>query len=203
MNNPVARFLAVCTLCSLALWPATSRAQFRHMPGVRVAAAPPALRMEVAPPAPSPRHQWIAGYWGWQGGAHVWMTGHWAMPPRPGYLWEPARWETVNGSWMFYDGHWRTADVPMAQDVYQPPAPPVQEIVVATPPPAPIEEVRPASPFVGALWIPGFWHWQGMRHVWVAGRWSAPPAGHVWEADRWDHRRDNQWVHRPGHWHPR
>jgi len=200
MRNLIALSLTLAALCFL---PGTSHAQFRHMPGIRVTIAPPALRMEVAPPAPSPRHLWIAGYWGWRGGAHLWIGGHWALPPRPGYIWEPARWEEVNGAWMFYDGHWRTTDVPVQQEVYQPPPPPVQEVAVETAPPAPIEEVRPAAPFVGALWIPGFWHWQGGRHVWVAGRWSATPAGHAWEADRWDHRKDGHWVHRPGHWHPR
>jgi len=195
--------IALVIVSAVCLAPQASEAQFRHVPGVRVRVAPPALRMEVAPPAPSPRHTWIGGYWGWRGGAHVWLAGHWALPPGAGYAWEPARWESVNGGWMFYEGHWRPAEQPVAEEVYQPPAPPVHEVVIGTPPPAPIEEIRPAIPFAGAIWLPGFWNWQGARHVWVAGRWSASPAGHAWEAHRWEHRPDGQWVHHPGHWHPR
>jgi len=42
---------------------------------------PPALKFESPPPAPSPRHQWIAGYWSWQGNQYVWIPGHWELPP--------------------------------------------------------------------------------------------------------------------------
>jgi WXXGXW repeat (2 copies) len=184
------------------LLPQVAVAQPRFIKGVRVTVAPPALRMEAPPPAPTPRHQWIAGYWGWRTGKHVWMEGHWALAPAPGYVWEPARWDSQDGAWVYYEGHWRAAEQPDANLVYQPPPPPVQEVVVATPPPTPLEEVQPAAPFEGAVWIPGYWHWNGIRHVWVAGRWSARPAGYGWEGYRWEKRRD-RWVHRPGHWHPR
>src|SRR5258708_6570235 len=96
--------------------------------GVRVTAAPPAIRMESPPAAPSSRHQWIAGYWGWGGGRHVWIAGHWTMPPAVGYVWEPARWKQVNGAWIFYDGHWRATEAPDPAVAYQPPPPPVQEV---------------------------------------------------------------------------
>jgi hypothetical protein len=79
----------------------------------------------------------------------------------------------------------------------------VNEVVVEAPPPAPIEEVHPPPPFANALWIPGYWHWAGSRHVWVVGRWSPRPAGYGWEPDRWERREDGRWVQRPGHWHPR
>jgi hypothetical protein len=200
MKTLAALFLASFAVLS---WPNAAEAQLRHVPGVRVRVAPPASRLEAAPLAPSPRHLWIAGYWAWHGGTHVWMGGHWALPPQPSYVWEPARWENVGGAWMFYEGHWRTADIPVQEEVYQPPAPPAVEVVVGTPPPAPIEEIRPAPPFMGALWIPGYWHWQGIRHIWVGGRWSAPAAGHAWEAHRWEKRPDGNWAQRPGHWHPR
>jgi hypothetical protein len=130
------------------------------------------------------------------------MEGHWAIPPSPAYVWEPARWQNEGGAWMFYEGHWRTAEAPEPTQVYQPPPPPVNPVVVGTPPPTPLEEVRPAPPFEGAAWIPGYWYWNGTRHVWVAGRWSAQPSGYTWEHARWE-KHEGKWWHRPGHWHPR
>jgi len=194
--------LVLALLLVLLSSPFEAQAQFRVMPGVRVTIAPPALRHEVAPPAPSPRHHWIGGYWGWRGGAHVWMGGHWALPPGAGYIWEPARWEDVNGAFMFYDGHWRPAEQAEPAQVYQPPPPPMNQVVTEVEPPPPIVEVRPVLPFAGAVWLGGYWHWNGQRHVWVGGRWSAHPEGHSWEAHHWDHRGDGRWVQQPGHWHP-
>jgi hypothetical protein len=186
----------------LLAWPLAGFAQ-RYVPGVHVTVAPPPLRMEVAPHAPSPRHMWLPGYWAWRGGNHVWIGGHWALPPGPGYAWEPAAWINENGAWTFYEGHWRGQEQPDPETVYQGPPPSVQAEVSNVPPPAPIEEVRPAVPFSGAVWIPGFWRWTGATHVWVAGRWSAQPAGYAWENHRWVKARDGRWYMRHGHWHPR
>lgn len=30
------------------------------------------------------------------------------------------------------------------------------------------------DPPPGAVWVPGFWHWDGFRWVWVPGRWAFP-----------------------------
>ncbi len=49
------------------------------------------------------------------------------------------------------------------QQVPQPPAEPPSTEVVSTPP----------SP--SALWIPGYWAFDGARYVWVAGHWEIPP----------------------------
>jgi hypothetical protein len=187
---------------ALLMWPILSFAQQRYVAGVRVMTAPPPVRVEVRSRAPSPRHQWVAGYWGWRGGRHVWLPGHWAMPPAPGYIWEPAVWRNEGGSWTFFEGHWRASEPVAPGYVYQPPAPPEQAMVVEAPPPQPLVEVRPALPFPGAIWIPGFWNWNGNRHVWVGGRYSARPAGYGWEENRWERRGDGHWVHRPGHWRP-
>jgi hypothetical protein len=194
----------VATLALLAAVPAASQAQVSigvALPGIRVHIGPPAPRYEPVPVAPSPRHQWIAGYWGWRNNAQVWVPGHWSIPPAYGYVWEPARWvQAPDGGWMYYDGHWRPVDQPEPTVVYQPPAPPMQEVIAETPPPPPYAEVRPPVPFAGAIWIPGFWRWNGHRHTWVGGRWSPRPAGHEWQEDRWEHRDDGRWVERPGHW---
>ncbi len=190
-----ALFLAVL-LCPLAGF-----AQ-HFVSGVRVTIAPPALRLEMVSPAPSPRHQWIAGYWAWRTGRHLWMDGHWTLPPAPGYVWQPASWENRGGAWFYYEGHWRPGEAPDPGVVYQPPPPPGRAEIVEIAPPAPIEEVRPPLPFPDAIWIPGYWDWNGVRHVWVAGRWSARPPGYGWEDYRWKHRRDGKWEHKHGHWHP-
>jgi hypothetical protein len=186
-------------LAALMLVPHLAFAQVRIVGGIRVNVPPPALRVEVQPVAPSGRHVWIAGYWGWRGAAHVWNPGHWVVPPSPAYSWEPAHWQDVGGHWMFYEGHWRSTEQPAPQIVYQPPPPPVTQVVVAAQPPAPVEEIRTAPPFEGATWIPGYWHWNGGQHVWIAGRWSARPAGYDWDRDRWENH-EGRWRFHHGHW---
>jgi hypothetical protein len=52
-------------------------------------------------------------------------------------------------------------------------------------PPAPYYEVRPVMPYVGAVWIGGYWNWYGGRHVWVPGYWGAARPGYVWHPYRW------------------
>jgi hypothetical protein len=73
---------------------------------VEVKVEPPAPRVEVIPAAPSPKHFWIHGYWGWSGGAHVWMPGRYELL-RPGWAWTEARWAPVGaGVYHFYPGRW-------------------------------------------------------------------------------------------------
>ena len=74
---------------------------------VVVRVRPPAPRVEVVPRAPSPRHVWAPGYWGWQPHTgHVWYGGRWVVG-QPGYGWEPAHWSERGGYWHFVGGHWR------------------------------------------------------------------------------------------------
>jgi hypothetical protein len=197
-------------LLALLLLPRSAFAQVSvqlSVPAIRVTAAPPPLRVEVRPAQPSPAHIWIAGNWAWRMNAHAWMPGHWALPPQPGYVWEPARWVNQNGSWMFYEGHWRASVMARPTVIYQPPPPPPQPIEVETAPPPPIVEVRPVAPFAGAVWIPGYWHWNGERHVWLAGTWSAPREGYVWVPARWEAPGHGRGMGRhrfvPGHWERR
>ena len=187
-------------LLAVLLLPGLGLAEGRFVKGIRVSAPPPAMRFESPPPAPSPRHQWIAGYWTGRGNAHAWVAGRWTLPPAPGYAWEPARWDEASGAWTFYEGHWRAGENADANEAYQPPPPPVHEVVVEAPPPAAVEEERPSIPFTGAVWIPGYWHWEGKHHSWVAGRWSARPAGYEWDAHRWEKKPQGRWEQHPGHW---
>jgi len=69
--------------------------------------APPPPRQEVVLVRPSPRHVWIAGYWGWRGGRHEWIAGRWELPPRGRSVWVQPRWERRNGNYVFIEGFWR------------------------------------------------------------------------------------------------
>jgi len=72
---------------------------------VEIDLAPPPVRVEVIPAAPSPRHFWIHGYYGWYRGAHVWYPGRYELN-RTGWSWSEARWALVGRRWHFYPGHW-------------------------------------------------------------------------------------------------
>jgi hypothetical protein len=67
-----------------------------------------------------------------------------------------------------------------------------QPAYVDVAPPAPYAEVVPAVPFAGAVWIGGYWGWEGGRHRWFPGRWEHPRVGYRW--------RPHAWVHEGGHW---
>ncbi|HZV92234.1 MAG TPA: hypothetical protein VFF72_03400 [Caldimonas sp.] len=66
-------------------------------------------------------------------------------------------------------------------------------VVTDVAPPAPYVETIPVAPFVGAVWIGGYWGWRGNRHVWVPGRYEAPRPGYHWEP--------HHWVQHGGRWH--
>jgi hypothetical protein len=65
-------------------------------------------------------------------------------------------------------------------------------------PPAAQVEVVPA-PRVGFVWAPGYWNWDGHRHVWVAGRWERDRPGHHWVPERWEERH-GRWHFEEGRW---
>ena len=65
--------------------------------------------------------------------------------------------------------------------------------VADLPPPSPYQEVMPAMPFIGAIWLSGYWGWHGNRHEWVGGRWEHGREGYAWSPHRW--------VPVQGRWH--
>src|SRR5947209_4340462 len=95
--------------------------------GVRVTVAPPPVRAEVRPSAPSERHQWIPGHWAWRNGAHVWIPGYYTLPPAEGYHWVHARWVKEGGGWVYFEGHWALNQPTQPSYVYDPGPPPPQE----------------------------------------------------------------------------
>jgi hypothetical protein len=77
--------------------------------------------------------------------------------------------------------------------------PPVAETNV--PPPPPQAETQGAPPVPGQTWVPGFWSWNGARHMWNPGHWAAPPQpGMTWEAPKWENR-GGRWRFEEGRWH--
>ncbi len=74
------------------------------------------------------------------------------------------------------------------------------EMQANLPPPAPYVEVIPVMPFVGAVWIGGYWGWAGSRHHWVPGRWEAPHPGYRWQPHRWERRPGGHWALHGGVW---
>ncbi len=191
---------AAVVVAAAAMFAAPSIAHAQYVvPEVRVNIAPPPPRVEVRTVQPSANHMWIAGHWAWRYGRHEWISGHWAEPPNAGMVWEPAHWRAVGGQWSFIEGHWRWASAPVANVYYQPPAPPAQTVYIQSQPPPVINEVRSALPYAGAVWIPGYWHWNGYNHVWVGGHWSAARAGWRWEADHWV-QGPSGWYRVPGRW---
>ena len=153
---------------SLLLVSSGARAQPREGPLVRVTLAPPAMRHEVAPMAPSPRHLWVGGHWAWRGNAHAWLPEYWAVPPGPGHRWAAARWQNTNGAWTLYEGRWTPASQPVVSYAHQPP------------PPARFAETPPPMAFANAVWSPGHWQWSGSRRTWIPGRWWPRHEGNGW-----------------------
>jgi len=87
---------------------------------------------------------------------------------------------------------------PVAEEVAPPPAvvsvyeePPLSEpapIAVGWAPPPMLVEAPPPPPFPYAVWVGGYWVWQG-NWVWAHGQWMAPPrAQYVWVHPYYEHR---------------
>ena len=69
-------------------------------------------------------------------------------------------------------------------------------------PPPPRREIIVARPYPDAVWIPGYYRWNGRRHhyLWVRGRWARPPHAHAeWVEGHWE-QRHNEWVYFEGRW---
>jgi hypothetical protein len=65
------------------------------------------------------------------------------------------------------------------------------------PPPPPYEVVPP--PRVGFIWAPGYWDYEGQRHVWRKGHWEHERHGQHWAGGQWTEH-DGKWHLNRGHW---
>ncbi len=71
-------------------------------------------------------------------------------------------------------------------------------IVVRKAPPEPRHEHVPAARR-GYVWTPGYWDWNGRRHVWHKGQYVKARAGYHYNAPAW-HERDGRWEFSRGEW---
>lgn len=69
---------------------------------------------------------------------------------------------------------------------------------IQTAPPPLRQEVVP-PPRHGYVWAPGYWEWNGGRHVWHRGAWMRERRGYVYAPPTWvEH--DGRWEFRRGAW---
>jgi hypothetical protein len=100
-------------------------------------------------------------------------------PPRLSVnaTWRPGYWHWLDRSWVWLAGQWRVpqADIDAAQTTTAPVAPP-----------APQAEPVPVAPTTVAVWIAGFWQWDGAAWVWVPGSWQLRPSARAtWRPPSW------------------
>jgi hypothetical protein len=76
-------------------------------------------------------------------------------------------------------------------------------VVVQSPPPPPPPrqtEVIVTQPAPDAIWIQGYWEFDGRAYAWVPGHWDVPPPRyHHYVAAHWQ-RREGAWVYVRGYW---
>lgn len=71
--------------------------------------------------------------------------------------------------------------------------------VPVTPPPAPVDPVPP-QPAPNAIWVAGYWIFDGRSYTWNAGRWEIPPPLATTYVPAHSESRNGQLVYVPGHW---
>jgi hypothetical protein len=95
---------------------------------------------------------------------------------------------------------WTPPPAQPAISVYiDPPLVQPEPVLVDVAPPPMLVEAPPQQPMPEAVWVGGYWSWQG-RWVWCAGRWLPPPQpGYHWTQPYYEHR-DGAVVFVAGHW---
>jgi hypothetical protein len=83
----------------------------------------------------------------------------------------------------------------------EPPISQPEPIAIGWAPPPLLVENPPPPPFDGAVWVGGYWVWQG-DWVWAHGHWvGAPRPNYVWVHPYYEHR-DGVVIFINGHWSP-
>lgn len=94
----------------------------------------------------------------------------------------------LSGCW--YHSHYRHGPPYDAADV----------VYIRLTPPPPRKMRPPPRPHPQAVWIDGYWRWDGARYQWNDGRWELhPPPGRVWSPGQWIHT-SRGWHWMPGRW---
>ena len=93
------------------------------------------------------------------------------------------------------------ATAPLFAQLPPPPPLPGLEIRIGRQAPPRVRyERRMARPSRDAVWIRGFWDWQGDNWVWIPGRWTVPEERHArWIGPRY-RREYGSYRYIPGHW---
>lgn len=63
----------------------------------------------------------------------------------------------------------------------------------------PVAQVERVAIRPGFEWAPGYWRWNGARHIWVGGVWMRARSGHRFVPARWAHVGPAWRFHR-GYW---
>jgi len=105
--------------------------------------------------------------------------------------WRPGYWQWTESTWVWLAGQWR---VPEADIVAE------QTATAPAPPPPPQVETAPAAPVRTAVWVAGYWMWNGTSWVWLAGSYQLRPEPRVeWRAPVWRAKGSVQ-ILIPGQW---
>jgi hypothetical protein len=72
---------------------------------IEVPNPPPPPKEEAKPTTPEPGHIWVAGYWDYIDGHHLWRDGRWVQG-KPGYEYVRAHYEFDGKAWQFHVPHW-------------------------------------------------------------------------------------------------
>ncbi|MFD2271134.1 hypothetical protein ACFS07_08310 [Undibacterium arcticum] len=73
-------------------------------------------------------------------------------------------------------------------------------VIIGNAPPPVRYEVVPA-PRRGQEWAPGYWNWNGGRHVWTAGHWERVRVGQYYQRPEWQQDNDGWRLNRGGWQH--
>ena len=90
---------------STAAFAPVAQAQHTRTEVIVVEKAPPPLRREAVPAARR-GHEWIPGYWNWNGRRYVWVNGHYERV-RQGYVYNRPEWRQSDNGWVMERGGWR------------------------------------------------------------------------------------------------
>ena len=90
---------------------------------------------------------------------------------------------------------------PVISVYVEPPNSQPAPILIGWAPPPMLVEVPVPVPYASAVWVGGYWVWEG-NWVWAAGHWMAPPEpNYAWVHPYYEHR-DGGVVFITGHWSP-
>ncbi|MCK4858569.1 MAG: YXWGXW repeat-containing protein [candidate division Zixibacteria bacterium] len=83
---------------------------------IYVIKAPPALKVDVKPSAPSVTAVWIDGHWKWNGQEFVWVGGHWEKNPKG--IWKAGHWGKRKLGYVWVPGHWDKKSIAKPKKVW-------------------------------------------------------------------------------------